>query len=483
MTSVTMPQLGESVTEGTITRWLKQVGDAIAKYEPLVEVMTDKVNSEIPSPEAGTLARIAVAEGQTVKIGTEIGVIEPAATQAEPQRAPATGSPGAESGIAGQPGSTGEAGESDAGSETGPRRTSPLVRRLAREFGIDLALVSGSGTGGRVTKEDMLAYIGARRAAPVDQTRPGATDSVAAGGVTAVTPPAETSASTQPTRPAPEITAEVSQTPPPWERPAPVPAGASSGAEVSGATSGDRMGATDAPYADDDEEALPVSPIRRAIADHMVRSLATAPHTWTYVEVNCSGLVAARAAARVAFRNREGVDLTYVPFVCKALATTLREHPTLNSTWRDGRVVLKKRIHLGVAVALEDGLIVPVVRDADERTVAGLAKELARLVARAREGRLSRDEVQGGTFTLNNTGSLGSVLSMPIINQPQAAILTMELMQKRVVVTKDDAIAVRPMVNLCLSFDHRVCDGLQVGHFMQALRQRIEALSQATSIY
>src|SRR5919108_482394 len=225
------------------------------------------------------------------------------------------------------------------------------------------------------------------------------------------------------------------------------------------------------------------SPMRRAIAEHMVRSVTTAPHAWTYVEVDVSGLVRWREAVREEVRRREGVDLSYVPFVCKALVETLREHPILNSTWRDGQVVLKQRIHLGVAVALEDGLVVPVIRDADAKSIAGLARSLHDLVTRARAGRLAVDDVQGGTFTLNNTGALGTILSMPIINQPQAAILTMEAITKRVVVTVDDAIAVRPILNLCLSFDHRVCDGLQVGRFLRSLKQRLESMGPHESIY
>jgi 2-oxoisovalerate dehydrogenase E2 component (dihydrolipoyl transacylase) len=232
-----------------------------------------------------------------------------------------------------------------------------------------------------------------------------------------------------------------------------------------------------------DEEVIPASPLRRAIAEHMVRSVTTAPHAWTYVEVDVSGIVRWREQIRDEFRRREGFDLTYVPFVAKALVETLREHPYLNSTWRDGQIVLKKRIHLGVAVALEDGLLVPVIKNADEKSIAGLARALHDLVTRARAGKLTVDDVQGGTFTLNNTGALGSILSMPIINQPQAAILTMEAITKRVVVTPNDAIAIRPMLNLCISFDHRVCDGLQVGRFMQSLKQRLEAMGPHQSVY
>jgi 2-oxoisovalerate dehydrogenase E2 component (dihydrolipoyl transacylase) len=425
MVSVTMPKLGESVVEGTVVRWLKREGERVAKYEPLVEVITDKVNSEVPSPSEGVITRIVIPEGETVKVGTEIAVIGDASTPA-PQDG---SSPGAspEAAPAEAPPAAGE-GPPEPDTEGRPR-TSPLVRRLAREHGVDLAQVAGTGAGGRVRKEDMLAYLEARPAL--------------AGPVTAP-PPAAVA--------------------PPPPAPAPAPT-------------------APAPTSAADEEVLPLSPMRRAIAEHMVRSVTTAPHAWTYVEVDVDGLVRWRAAAREQFREREGFDLTYVPFVAKALVETLREHPILNSTWRDGRVVLKRRIHLGIAVALEDGLVVPIVRDADSRSVAGIARELNALVERARAGRLTPDDLQGGTFTLNNTGALGSVLSMPIINQPQAAILTMEAIRRQVVVLPQDAIAVRPLLNLCLSFDHRVCDGLPVGRFLQALRQRLEAMAPGDSLY
>jgi 2-oxoisovalerate dehydrogenase E2 component (dihydrolipoyl transacylase) len=427
MVSVTMPKLGESVVEGTVVRWLKREGERVAKYEPLVEVITDKVNSEVPSPGEGVITRIVIPEGETVKVGTEIAVIGDASASApqdgsapgaSPDAAPAEALP--------------SAGEGPPEPDTeGRPRTSPLVRRLAREHGVDLAQVAGTGAGGRVRKEDMLAYLEAR--------------------------PAPAPAAPAPVAPPPPLSIA-----PPPAAPEPVALAPASAA---------------------DEEVLPLSPMRRAIAEHMVRSVTTAPHAWTYVEADVDGLVKWRAAAREQFREQEGFDLTYVPFVAKALVETLREHPILNSTWRDGRVVLKRRIHLGVAVALEDGLVVPVLRDADSRSVAGIARELNTLVERARAGKLAPDDLQGGTFTLNNTGALGSVLSMPIINQPQAAILTMEAIRRQVVVLPQDAIAVRPILNLCLSFDHRVCDGLPVGRFLQALRQRLEAMAPGHSLY
>jgi 2-oxoisovalerate dehydrogenase E2 component (dihydrolipoyl transacylase) len=436
--SVTMPKLGESVVEGTVVRWLKREGEQVGKYEPLAEVITDKVNSEIPSPADGTVARLLVAEGQTVPVGTEIAVISASGSASGGGAAPVADS------LSPAAGEDAEAAPRDYAStqdgDDGRRRTSPLVRRLARDYRVDLSQVPGTGAEGRVRKEDIFAYIEQRQSAAT------------AGSDTAtpsqpVTPPASVTGMPEPAA-------------------APAPTG---------------------PAAGDDEEVLPLTPIRRAIAEHMVRSVHTSPHTWTFVETDVSGLVKWRQQEREAFRRREGFDLTYVPFVCKAVVETLREHPVLNSTWRDGegggQVVLKKRVNLGVAVALEDNLVVPVIKDADRLNVAGLAHALHELVTRARAGRLRPEDVQGGTFTLNNTGALGSILSQPIINQPQAAILTMEAIVKRVVVTDDDAIAVRPMMNVCISFDHRICDGLQVGRFMQSLKRRIESLQPGGTLY
>jgi pyruvate/2-oxoglutarate dehydrogenase complex dihydrolipoamide acyltransferase (E2) component len=383
-----------------------------------------------------------------VKVGTEIAVVERAAEPGDAgpdgaagnaragtengraAAAPAAPAGGADRQVVGDGADAADAAARRLAEDAGPRysedearrRSSPLVRRLAKEHAIDLRLVTGTGTNGRVTKDDMLAYIEQHRAA-------------SAPAAAAVPTPAR-----QEEPSAPETAATA------------------------------------------DEEVLTVSPMRRAIAEHMVRSVTTAPHAWTYVEVDVSGLVKWREAARAEFERREGFALTYVPFVAKALIETLGEHPIMNSTWRGGQIVLKRRVHLGVAVALPDGLLVPVIRDADEKNVVGLARALNDLVTRARGGRLTPADVQGDTISLNNTGALGSVLSMPIINQPQAAIVTMEAITKRAVVTPDDAIAVRPMMNVCLSFDHRVCDGVQACAFLQALKRRLEALAPGGSL-
>lgn len=439
---ITMPQLGESVTEGTLSRWLKKEGERVAKYEPLVEVITDKVNTEIPSPAEGVLARITVPEGQTVQVGTEIAVIEPgvgarvpgirgavsavggAEGQEEAGRTSELPPPVTEGVAVGQEGGRPAAGVQQPAPYT-RHPTSPLVRRLAREHGVDLTQLPGSGLGGRVTKEDIERFIAERAAAPVAAFAP----------VPAVAGPA-------PGR-APLIPGE-------------------------------------------DEELVLLTPIRRTIAQNMVRSVQTIPHAWTMVEADVTNLVRLRERMKDDFRGREGVELTYVPFAIKALVEAVKENPSLNASWRDspegGAIVLKRRVNVGVAVGMEDGLVVPVIKDADQKSIAGLAHALRDLVRRARSGELRLDDVQGGTITLNNTGAFGSVVSHPIVVPGQAAILTLEAIQSRPVAI-GDAIAVRSIVHLCLSFDHRIVDGVQVGRFMQAVKQRLEAFGPDTPLY
>lgn len=448
MTSITMPQLGESVAEGTIGKWLKAPGDRIERDEPLVEVITDKVTAEIPSPVSGIVERLMVEEGQTVPVGREIAVIveegaarpasEPAAQEsaARPEPAPASApaTPQPVAAAAGPVSGTEEVEEA----EGEPRRASPLVRRLAREYGVDLAQVTGSGSGGRVTKDDILAFIQARGATPVPPPPP--------APAPAAPPP--------PAAPAPAPAA-----PPPSPAPAPaVTAGV-------------------------DEEHLPLTPIRRTIAEHMVRSKTTAPHAWGMMEVDVTNLVRLREALLAEWQRREGFELTYLPFFIKAVVESLREHPLLNASWGEDRIVLKRRINIGVAVAVQDGLVVPVIHDADQKSIAGLAHAVRDLATRARTGRLTLADIQGGTFTVNNTGTFGSILSAPIINQPQAAIITMEAIVKRPVVIENDAIAIRSMMNICLSFDHRVLDGAAALRFLQAVKRRLEAYGPQTAVY
>lgn len=488
MVTVSMPQLGESVTEGTIGRWLKQPGEQVDKYEPLVEVTTDKVNAEIPSPYAGVLQEIIVPEGETVDVGALIAVIavagavgadapvpapQPVSNQAagegagpaergEPSAAalPTTAPAALDFGPTGRtPNEAPEAapvaasprqddgasdGATDRESSGARRRYTPLVLRLAEQHDIPLTELSqlrGSGLGGRVGKNDVLRYLETRAA-------PAAGRAVASAPVSAPEPP------------------------PVVERPPAAPVATPSRAPS--ATENGRA-----------SQVLPWTPIRKAIAEHMVRSVATSPHAWTMTEVDMTAVAAHRAATKDEFRRREGVGLSFLPYFVEAVAAALKEYPVLNSSFTDQGIELKREINIGIAVALDDqqGLVVPVIKRADEMNLVGLARALDDLVRRARGGKLTLDDLRGGTFTVNNPGSFGSILSQPIINQPQAAIVTMEAIVKRpVVVTSggSDMIAIRQLMNVAISFDHRILDGLTAGQFLGAVKRRLEAVAPAT---
>ena len=408
LAQIKMPQLGESVTEGTVDKWLKHEGDLVKRDEPLVEVVTDKVNAEIPSPFEGKLVKITVTEGETVSVGAVLAQIEvkdaagAAAPAAPPKPARETGAARTEAPPAPAVAATAENG----GGERA--RLSPAVRKLAAEHGIDAGSLRGSGMGGRVTRDDVLAAVG--------------------GGQAAAAAPVA---------------------PPPATAPAPT--------RVDGTR----------------EELVKLSVMRRSIAEHMVRSLATSPHAWTLQEIDITNLVRYREAEKENFKQRHGVALTYLPFVVQVLCEVLKQYPWLNSTWTADGVILKRYINLGIAVSIPDGLIVPVLKDADQRGFTDLVKTLNDLIERARNKQLKPEDVQAGTFTLNNTGATGSVASQPIINQPQAAILTTESIVKRPVVI-NDAIAVRQMMNMCLSFDHRIVDGMMAGQFLGTMKKRLE---------
>src|SRR5919199_1381223 len=432
-----MPQLGESVTEGTIARWLKAEGDEVEKDEPLAEVDTDKVNAELPSPLAGKIERLLVSEGTTVDVGTEIALVavddestaeapsredvaaEPPTEEwpvAETDAQPAAADGEGQRAVAEARGDGhGAAGTIESAETLRLRRSSPVVRRLAEEHGVDISEVSGTGTGGRVTKKDIESYVEERAAAPAEA-------------------PAERD--------------------PQLER-----------VQV---YEGDQV--------------VELTSMRRAIASRMALSKREAPHAWSMVEADVSGLVALRERVKAGFAEREGVKLTYLPFIVRAVIDGLKEHPVLNSAWDGDRIVIRKQINIGVAVDLEEGaLIVPVIRDADELSTLGLARKIDEVVGKARNGELSPDDVSGGTFTVNNPGSLGSVVSTPIINYPQAAILSAEAIVKRPVVL-NDAIAVRSMMNLEVSFDHRVLDGGAALKFLNAVKRRLEAYGSESGI-
>jgi 2-oxoisovalerate dehydrogenase E2 component (dihydrolipoyl transacylase) len=404
---VKMPQLGESVTEGTVDKWLKHEGDFVKRDEPLVEVVTDKVNAEIPSPFEGKLIKIAASEGETVRVGSVIAQIETAGAGSTAAAVPVkereahTATPSPASAPAPAPVAAGNGGEQ--------HKLSPAVRKLAAEHGIDPTTLRGSGLGGRVTREDVFASIGS---APAATAAPSA---------------------------------------PPKAAAAPAPA------RVDGAR----------------EELVKLNVMRKSIAEHMVRSLATSPHAWTMQEVDVTNLVRYREAEKESFKARHGTSLTYLPFVAQIVCDALRHFPWLNSTWSDEGVILKHYVNLGIAVSIPDGLIVPVVKDADKLGFTELVRTMNDLIERARDKKLKPEEVQAGTFTLNNTGATGSVASQPIINQPQAAILTTESIVKRPVVI-NDAIAVRHMMNMAMSFDHRIIDGMMAGQFLASIKEKLE---------
>jgi 2-oxoglutarate dehydrogenase E2 component (dihydrolipoamide succinyltransferase) len=490
-----MPQLGETVVEGTITRWLKQEGDTIEEDELLVEISTDKVDSEVPSSASGTIQKILVQEGDTVKVGTALALVgegaaesdgggDAAATdEAETQAASSTGVPegdeGAseevgdraeqvaqqrqESGAAGDQGAQGSGGsqermESEKADASAVRKDgkrdiapssrpstggpasrgdsskrgiiSPLVRRLADEHDVNLDEIEGTGTGGRIRKQDVLRYVeegkARREARPAAQAEPA---------------------------PRQEEPARRAAPPPPPPR------------RDQAAASGAR------------EEVVPWSNIRRRTAEHMVAASHEAARAWNAVEADWTRVVALRTKAKERFRQLEGFNLTYMPFLARAVCDTLLEMPEVNATFDEEQQanVLKRYVNLGIAVALDGGgLIVPVVKGADEKNLAGLARAINDVATRARTKKLTPDDLSGGTFTITNPGPFGSIMSVPIIPRGQTAILAFEAIQKRVVVTDDDAIAVRSMGFLPMSWDHRTIDGAEAAKFLARLRERIE---------
>jgi 2-oxoglutarate dehydrogenase E2 component (dihydrolipoamide succinyltransferase) len=467
--AVELPALGESVVEGTVSRWLVQEGDYVELDQPIVEVTTDKVDAEIPAPSAGVVQKILVAEGDVVEVGAKLAEIDPDAVAGEgaedagsapsaketrsdePAERPA--SPRAEAREPERPAAEEEEEEpaEDAGDQ--PRAT-PVARRLAEEANVALSGIEGSGSAGRITKDDVLRHTrrdeadeadsaGARARAPEQ-----APASRADGGQAAE---ADTRQATRAEQPPAERA--------PARRPAQRPAYASYALQE-----GDRV--------------VPMSPMRRIIAEHMVYSKRTSPHVGTVAEVDMGAVAALRASKKAAFESSQGIKLTFLPFIVHAVARALREHPALNASVVEDSIVEKRDIHIGLAVETEKGLVVPVVRHADRLSLSGLAASIDDLASRARNKRLSADDLQGGTFTVSNPGRQGNLYGFAIINQPQVGILRMGEMVKRPVVRSvegEDAIVIRPMMHLALSYDHRAVDGAPANGFLYRIRELLEA--------
>jgi pyruvate/2-oxoglutarate dehydrogenase complex dihydrolipoamide acyltransferase (E2) component len=466
-TEFRMPKLGESVVEGTISRWLKQPGERVARYEPLLEVQTDKVDTEVPAPVAGIVRELAVPEGATVKVGTLIAVLD----DGEEQLA---ASPAAGSATTALPAEIASSGEAPA---NGSRFVSPVVARMAAEHGLDLNIIKGTGIGGRVSKKDVERFL-AKRPTPQAVVQGNTTD---VQGNTGVVQGSTTDVQGN-TGAVQGRTALVEG------RPAVVQGSTTDVQGNTGAVQGNnadvRESATDVrattdvvrPLPTSEAELLPISPIRRVIAEHMEHSVRTAPHVTTVFEVDIGRVVEHRERNRAEL-ERQGARLTLTPYFVQAVIAGLQATPIVNSTWTAEGIVQHRRAHIGIAVALDEGLIVPVLRDADEKSLLGLARAVNDLSERARARRLQPGETQGGTFTLTNHGVSGSLLATPIINQPQSAILGVGAVQKRPVVVSHggvDSLAIRPMCYLSLSFDHRLIDGVIADSFLAAVKRFLE---------
>ncbi len=417
-TNVIMPQMGESVAEGTVTKWMKRVGERVERDEPLFEISTDKVDAEIPSPAAGVLTKILVKENETVAVNAVVAIIDGEGAEAPAPKEAKAEAPKPAGRAPEAPVSRKEAPAKPARGEGEKVRSSPLVRRIAREHDVDLSEVSGTGLGGRVSKKDIFTYLERSSAAGAAQ-------------------PAAPSAAQAPPKTAPPQMVFTGPT-----------------------------------------NVVAMSPMRKLIAEHMMASQRTSAHVSTVFEVEMSRVFEVRAGQAAEFERRNKLKLTYTPFFVRAAVEAIKEFPVLNSSVDGTNVVYKRDINIGVAVALETGLIVPVIKHADEKNFLGIARAVQDLAERARTKRLSVDDVEGGTFTITNPGVFGSLFGTPIINQPQVAILGVGTIEKRPVV-RNDAIAIRRMVFLALSFDHRIIDGAVADQFMGRIKSLLENWDEA----
>lgn len=415
---INMPQLGESVTEGTISSWLVGVGDKVNKYDPIAEVMTDKVNAEVPSSFAGVIKELIAQEGETIAVGELMCYIDSEGSS-DPDEVPVVEKDGNEATIE----------EPVASDQSMKKRYSPAVLSMSQENDINLAAVEGTGRGGRITRKDIEKIIESGKA-------PKATDAKQDGG-NAVTGKRQTSNVTK-SSPVPKQTIQTG------------------------------------------DIEIPVTGVRKIIAQNMVRSKQEIPHAWMTVEVDVTDLVKYRNKTKNEFKQKEGFGLTFFAFFVKAVAQALKEYPQLNSTWAEDKIIQRKDINLSIAVAKDQELFVPVIKAADEKSIKGIAKDIYELAMKARSGKLTSADMQGGTFTVNNTGSFGSIHSMGVINHPQAAILQIESIVKRPMIV-NDMFAARDMVNLSLSLDHRILDGLVCGNFLARVKEILENINEETT--
>lgn len=444
---VVMPQLAESLVSATIAKWLKKPGDRVDQYEPICEVITDKVNAEIPSTVEGIMGELTAEEGQTVGVGELICRMEVHAAAGTEVVGEST-----ETSTLDNIAQTVMVASAEQGSMR--NRYSPAVQSLAAEHGIQLSQVQGTGMNGRITRKDVLRYI-----------EGGNTQQQAPGQVQEERKQAPSKASSEPQNVSmdPSISVRhsgihLSETPK-------LPK-----IEVDGFTQGRA------------EQYIDITPVRNAIARNMRQSVTEIPHAWTMIEVDVTNLVTLRNKLKDEFKRKEGINLTYLAFLLKAVVNAIKDYPIMNSVWAVDKIIVKRDINISLAVGTEDSVMTPVIQRADTKNIAGLAHEIEDLARRTREGTLKLDDMQGGTFTVNNTGSFGSILSYPIINYPQAAILTFESIVKKPVVI-NDMIAVRSMANLCLSLDHRILDGVISGRFLQRVKENLESYSLDTKLY
>jgi 2-oxoglutarate dehydrogenase E2 component (dihydrolipoamide succinyltransferase) len=489
---VVMPQMGVSVSEGTITKWLKQPGEPIGRDEPLLEISTDKVDTEVPSPGEGVVAEILVQEGETVEVGTVIARIGPAGAEVAPapepvaeppappepapvaaaptEPAPAPVAPAAESAPAPAPPAPEPAPAAAAAGGNGRSFVSPVVARIAAEHGVDPASVAGTGTGGRVTKKDILAFIESGAAAAPPPAPVAAPAAVAPPPPAAVPEPAPVAAP----EPAPAAAAAPAPAPATPSAPPAAPPQPPAAAPVEGE-----------PMLLPGEQLEPMTAMRRGIADHMRRSLDTSAHVTSAIEVDMSRVVALRKKLKPEYEAAHGVNVTYLAFIARAAVETLKEYPWVNGEIRGDQIVTRGHVNLGFAVELADGkgLIVPVLKNAETLNLLGIAKGVVDIAQRARDKKLLPDEVQGGTFTITNPGGYGTFHGTPVISQPQAAILGTYAVVKRPWVVQDemgqDVIAIRPIMNLTLTYDHRLVDGALAGRFLRDLRDKLESWDEA----